>query len=91
MKSLSCVQLIATPRTAAYQAPLSMGFSKQDRQRFTKQNTESTIKENIDKLDYNKQEHLLTKRHNYWNEQLRQRVKEDICKHIDDKLLIFYI
>ena len=29
-KSLSCVQLCATPWTAAYQAPLSMGFSRQD-------------------------------------------------------------
>ena len=28
VKSLSCVQLLATPRTAAYQAPPSMGFSK---------------------------------------------------------------
>ena len=26
MKSLSCVQLLATPWTAAYQAPPSMGF-----------------------------------------------------------------
>ena len=30
MKSLSCVQLLATPWTAAYQAPLSMGFSRQE-------------------------------------------------------------
>ena len=30
VKSLSCVQLFATPRTAAYQAPLSMGFSRQE-------------------------------------------------------------
>ena len=29
MKSLSCVQLFATPWTVAYQAPLSMGFSRQ--------------------------------------------------------------
>ena len=29
-KSLSCVRLLATPWTAAYQAPLSMGFSRQD-------------------------------------------------------------
>ena len=29
VKSLSCVWLLATPRTAAYQAPLSMGFSRQ--------------------------------------------------------------
>ena len=29
VKSLSCVQLFATPWTAAYQAPLSMGFSRQ--------------------------------------------------------------
>ena len=29
MKSLSRVRLLATPRTAAYQAPLSMGFSRQ--------------------------------------------------------------
>ena len=28
-KSLSRVRLLATPRTAAYQAPLSMGFSRQ--------------------------------------------------------------
>jgi len=28
MKSLSCVWLFATPWTAAYQAPLSMGFSR---------------------------------------------------------------
>jgi len=27
VKTLSCVQLLATPWTAAYQAPLSMGFS----------------------------------------------------------------
>ena len=27
---LSCVQLLATPRTVAYQAPLSMGFSSQE-------------------------------------------------------------
>ena len=26
VKSLSCVQLLATPWTAAYQAPLSIGF-----------------------------------------------------------------
>ena len=30
MKLLSCVQLLATPWTAAYQAPPSMGFSKQE-------------------------------------------------------------
>ena len=30
VKSLSCVQLCATPLTAAYQAPLSMGFSRQE-------------------------------------------------------------
>ena len=30
MKSLSPVQLFATPRTVAYQAPLSMGFSRQE-------------------------------------------------------------
>ena len=29
-KSLSCVQLFATPWTVAYQAPPSMGFSKQE-------------------------------------------------------------
>ena len=29
VKSLSCVQLFATPWTIAYQAPLSMGFSRQ--------------------------------------------------------------
>ena len=29
-KSLSCVQLFATPWTAAYQAPPSMGFSRQE-------------------------------------------------------------
>ena len=30
VKSLSCVQLFATPWSAAYQAPLSMGFSRQE-------------------------------------------------------------
>ena len=30
VKSLSCVQLLVTPWTAAYQAPPSMGFSKQE-------------------------------------------------------------
>ena len=30
VKSLICVQLFATPWTAAYQAPLSMGFSRQE-------------------------------------------------------------
>ena len=30
MKSLSCVRPSATPWTAAYQAPLSMGFSRQE-------------------------------------------------------------
>ena len=30
VKSLSCVQLFATPWTIAYQAPLSMGFSRWD-------------------------------------------------------------
>ena len=30
MKSLSRVQLFATPLTVAYQAPLSMGFSRQE-------------------------------------------------------------
>ena len=30
VKSLSCVQLLATPWTAAHQAPLSMGFSRQE-------------------------------------------------------------
>ena len=30
VKSLSCVQLFATPWTAAYQAPPSMGFYRQD-------------------------------------------------------------
>ena len=29
VKSLSCVRLVATPWTAAYQAPLPMGFSRQ--------------------------------------------------------------
>ena len=30
VRSLSCVQLLATPKTAAYQAPLSMAFSRQE-------------------------------------------------------------
>ena len=30
VKSLSCVQLLATPWTAAFQAPLSMRFSRQE-------------------------------------------------------------
>ena len=30
MKSLSCVRLFVTPWTVAYQAPLSMGFSRQE-------------------------------------------------------------
>ena len=30
VKSLSCVQIFATPWTAAYQAPPSMGFSRQE-------------------------------------------------------------
>ena len=30
VKSLSCVPLFATPWTVAYQAPLSMGFSRQE-------------------------------------------------------------
>ena len=30
VKSLSCVQLFATPWTVAYQAPLPMGFSRQE-------------------------------------------------------------
>ena len=30
VKSLSCARLLATPWTAAYQAPLSMGFSRQE-------------------------------------------------------------
>ena len=30
VKSLRCVQLLVTPWTAAYQAPLSMGFSRQE-------------------------------------------------------------
>ena len=30
VKSLSCVQLFATPWTEAYQAPPSMGFSRQE-------------------------------------------------------------
>ena len=30
VKSLSCVRLLATPWTAPYQAPLSMGFSRQE-------------------------------------------------------------
>ena len=30
VKSLSCVQLLATQQTAAYQAPRSMGFSRQE-------------------------------------------------------------
>ena len=30
VKSLNCVRLLATPWTSAYQAPLSMGFSRQE-------------------------------------------------------------
>jgi len=30
VKSLSCVRLLETPWTAAYQAPPSMGFSRQE-------------------------------------------------------------
>ena len=30
VKTLSCIQLLATPWTAAYQAPPSMGFSRQE-------------------------------------------------------------
>ena len=30
VKSLSCVRLLVTPWTAAYQAPPSMGFSRQE-------------------------------------------------------------
>ena len=30
LKHFSCVQLFATPWTAAHQAPLSMGFSRQE-------------------------------------------------------------
>ena len=29
-KSLSCVRVCATPETAAHQAPLSLGFSRQE-------------------------------------------------------------
>ena len=32
VKSLSCVQLFMTPWTVAYQAPPSMGFSRQEYQ-----------------------------------------------------------
>ena len=35
VKSLSCVWLLATPWTAAYQAPPSMGFSRQEYWRFS--------------------------------------------------------
>ena len=30
VKSLSCVRLFVTPQTVAHQAPLSMGFSRQE-------------------------------------------------------------
>ena len=30
VKALSCVELFATPWTVTYQAPLSMGFSRQE-------------------------------------------------------------
>ena len=30
VKSLSCIRLLATPWTAAYQAPLSMEFPRQE-------------------------------------------------------------
>ena len=30
VKSLSCARLFATPRTEAHQAPLSVGFSRQE-------------------------------------------------------------
>jgi len=30
IKSLNCVRLFVTPLTVAYQAPLSMGFSRQE-------------------------------------------------------------
>ena len=30
VKSLSCVRLFASPWTVAYQAPLSMGYSRQE-------------------------------------------------------------
>ena len=30
LSHFSCVQLFATPRTVAHQAPLSVGFSRQD-------------------------------------------------------------
>ena len=30
IKSFSCVQLFANPRTVVHQAPLSMGFSRQE-------------------------------------------------------------
>ena len=30
VKSLSCVRLFATPWTVAHQAPVSMGFSRQE-------------------------------------------------------------
>ena len=30
LSRFSCVQLCATPQTASYQAPLSLGFSKQE-------------------------------------------------------------
>ena len=30
LSRISCVQLCATPQTAAHQAPLSMGFSRQE-------------------------------------------------------------
>ena len=37
VKSLSCVQLLVTPWTAAHQAPPSMGFSRQESMGFSRQ------------------------------------------------------
>ena len=62
VKSLSRVRLLATPWTAAYQAPLSIGFSRQEywsgvpllspKERRTKINkTKSWLFEKISKID----------------------------------------
>ena len=49
VKSLNCVQLFSTSWTAAYQAPPSMGFSRQEYWKVNEKSEKAGLKLNIPK------------------------------------------